>query len=49
MSGQLPTSPVAKSASINSQQNTIVSVTTSGRKQARQIDGQKFAITWVIH
>tara|TARA_R110000782_G_scaffold84298_2_gene164507 strand:- start:1496 stop:2098 length:603 start_codon:yes stop_codon:yes gene_type:complete len=45
MSGQLPTSPVAKSASINSQQNTIVSVTTSGRKQARQIDGQKFAIT----
>ena len=45
MSGQLPTSPVAKSASINSQQNTIVSVTTSGRKQARQIDGQRFAIT----
>lgn len=45
MSGQLPTSPVARSASINSQQNTIVSVTTSGRKQARQIDGQKFAIT----
>lgn len=45
MSGQLPTSPVARSASINSQQNTIVSVTSSGRKQARQIDGQRFAIT----
>ena len=45
MSGQLPTSPTPKSASITSQQNTIISVTTSGRKQARQIDGQKFAIT----
>jgi len=45
MSGQLPTTPVARSASINSQQNTIVSVTTSGRKQARQIDGQRFQIT----
>ena len=45
MSGQLPTTPVARSASISSQQNTIVSVTSSGRKQARQIDGQRFAIT----
>jgi hypothetical protein len=45
MSGQFPTSPVAKSADIRSQQRTIVSVTTSGRKQARQIDGQRFAIT----
>ena len=45
MSGQLPTTPVARSASIISQQNTIVSVTSSGRKQARQIDGQKFAMT----
>lgn len=45
MSGQLPTTPVARSASINSQQSTIVSVTSSGRKQARQIDGQRFAIT----
>jgi len=45
MSGQFPTSPVARSANISSQQNTIVSVTTSGRKQARQIDGQRFAIT----
>ena len=45
MSGQFPTSPVSKSASIGSAQNTIVSVTTSGRVQARQIDGQKFTIT----
>lgn len=45
MSGQLPTTPVARSAKINSQQNTIVSVTASGRKQARQIDGQRFSIT----
>ena len=45
MSGQFPTSPVANSANIRSLQRTIVSVTTSGRKQARQIDGQRFAIT----
>ena len=45
MSGQLPTTPVAKNANIRSEQNTLVSVTTSGRVQARQIDGQKFSIT----
>ena len=45
MSGQLPTSPVARNASVSSQQNTITSVTTSGRVQARQIDGQRFTIT----
>jgi len=45
MSGQLPTSPVARNASIGSEQNTITSVTTSGRVQARQIDGQRFSIT----
>jgi hypothetical protein len=45
MSGTFPTSPAPRNANIRSQQNTIVSVTTSGRKQARQIDGQKFAIT----
>jgi hypothetical protein len=49
MSGQLPTTPVARSASIISQQNTIISVTSSGRKQARQIDGQKFAMTLHTH
>jgi len=45
MSGQLPTSPTPKSANISSEQKTITSVTTSGRVQARQIDGQKFAMT----
>jgi len=45
MSGQFPTSPVAKDAQVGSQQNTIVTVTTSGRVQTRQIDGQKFTIT----
>jgi len=45
MSGQLPTSPVARSANVASEQNTIISVTTSGRVQARQIDGQKFRMT----
>ena len=45
MSGQLPTLPVARNANVSSQQNTITSVTTSGRVQARQIDGQRFSIT----
>ena len=45
MSGQLPTSPVARNANVASEQNTIISVTTSGRVQARQIDGQKFRMT----
>jgi len=45
MSGQFPTSPAPKDASIGSVQNTIVSVTTSGRVQTGQIDGQKFSIT----
>jgi len=45
MAGQFPTSPVAKDAQVGSQQNTIVTVTTSGRVQTRQIDGQKFTIT----
>ena len=45
MSGQFPTSPAPKDANIGSVQNTIVSVTTSGRVQTRQIDGQKFSIT----
>lgn len=45
MAGQFPTSPVASDAQIGSEQNTIVSVTTSGRVQTRQIDGQKFTLT----
>ena len=44
MAGQFPTTPTASDANIGSEQNTIVSVTTSGRVQTRQIDGQKFTI-----
>ena len=47
MSGQFPTTPDAKNAKISSRQNTLISTTTSGRVQTRQIDGQKFAITLV--
>jgi hypothetical protein len=45
MSGQFPTSPVPSSVAISSNQNTIVTTTASGRRQARQIDGQKFKLT----
>ena len=45
MSGQFPTSPAPSSVAITSEQMTIVSTTTSGRRQARQIDGQKFKLT----
>lgn len=45
MSGQFPTSPAPSSVAISSEQMTIVSTTTSGRRQARQIDGQKFKLT----
>ena len=45
MSGIFPSTPTANSVSIGSQQNTIVSTTTSGRRQARQIDGQRFRLT----
>jgi len=45
MSGQFPTSPVPMSVNIASDQATIVSTTVSGRRQARQIDGQKFKLT----
>ena len=44
MSGTFPSSPTANSVAISSEQNTIVSTTTSGRRQARQIDGQKFRL-----
>jgi len=44
MSGTFPSTPTTKGVSITSQQNTIVSTTVSGRRQARQIDGQKFRL-----
>jgi hypothetical protein len=45
MSGTFPSTPTPKDVVIRSQQNTIVSTTASGRRQARQIDGQRFALT----
>jgi hypothetical protein len=45
MSGTFPSTPTTSSVSISSQQNTIVSTTASGRRQARQIDGQRFKLT----
>jgi hypothetical protein len=45
MSGQFPTSPAPSSVAIASEQATIVSTTVSGKRQARQIDGQKFKLT----
>ena len=45
MSGTFPSSPAPSSVSISSNQNTIVSTTVSGRRQARQIDGQRFRLT----
>jgi hypothetical protein len=45
MSGAFPSTPTPRDVVIRSQQNTIVSTTASGRRQARQIDGQRFALT----
>jgi hypothetical protein len=45
MSGTFPSSPAPRDVTISSNQNTIVSTTVSGRRQARQIDGQRFRIT----
>lgn len=45
MSGTFPSTPKPSSVSISSNQNTIVSTTVSGRRQARQIDGQRFRMT----
>lgn len=44
MSGTFPSSPAPSSVAISSNQNTIVTTTASGRRQARQIDGQKFRL-----
>lgn len=45
MSGVFPSTPTTRDVVISSQQNTIVSTTSSGRRQARQIDGQRFKLT----
>jgi hypothetical protein len=44
MSGTFPTSPTPSGVAISSNQNTIVTTTASGRRQARQIDAQKFRL-----
>jgi len=44
MSGTFPSSPAPSGVAISSNQNTIVTTTASGRRQARQIDGQKFRL-----
>jgi len=44
MSGTFPSSPVPKDVAISTNQNTIVTTTASGRRQARQIDGQRFRL-----
>ena len=44
MSGTFPSSPVPRDVAISSNQNTIVTTTASGRRQARQIDGQRFRL-----
>jgi hypothetical protein len=44
MSGTFPSSPTPRDVAISSNQNTIVTTTASGRRQARQIDGQRFRL-----
>jgi hypothetical protein len=44
MSGTFPSSPIPRDVAISSNQNTIVTTTASGRRQARQIDGQRFRL-----
>jgi hypothetical protein len=44
MSGTFPTTPTPRDVAISSNQNTIVTTTASGRRQARQIDGQRFRL-----
>ncbi len=44
MSGTFPSSPAPRDVAISSNQNTIVTTTASGRRQSRQIDGQRFRL-----
>ena len=45
MSGQLPTSPVFNAMNFKSEVNTLISISDSGRRFARQIDNQKWKFT----
>jgi hypothetical protein len=44
MSGTFPSTPAPRDVAISTNQNTIVTTTASGRRQARQIDGQRFRL-----
>jgi hypothetical protein len=44
MSGTFPSSPAPRDVAISTNQNTIVTTTASGRRQSRQIDGQRFRL-----
>jgi hypothetical protein len=44
MSGTFPSTPAPRDVAISSNQNTIVTTTASGRRQSRQIDGQRFRL-----
>jgi len=45
MSGALPTSPEFNALSFNSEVNTLISLSDSGRRFARQIDNQRWKFT----
>ncbi len=44
MSGTFLSSPAPRDVAISTNQNTIVTTNASGRRQARQIDGQRFRL-----
>ena len=45
MSGAFPTSPISNGINITSNQTTIVSTAISGRRQARQLQNQRWSMT----
>ena len=45
MSGQLPTSPVFNAMNFSNEVNTLLSISDSGRRFARQIDNQRWKFT----
>ena len=45
MSGAFPSSPEASAVNIKNNQTTIVSTSISGRRQARQLQNQRWSMT----
>ena len=45
MSGAFPTSPISNGINITSNQTTIVSTAINGRRQARQLQNQRWSMT----